>query len=191
MNHRHVAGAIACLLLSAPPLAAQRQAAAAPGSPRAVAQRALAAQATRDPEGFAREVSPQDLAAFRAQLLPSVQKALAGDTRAQALAMFAPAKSYAEIEKLPAERVYALYLAAVMKRVGSAGPLQVSNAVLGEVPEGDSLVHVVYRQRVRSGSAGANNVAVLTLRRTPGGWKVMLDAGQTGAAGPPGAAPRQ
>lgn len=182
--------AVAFILLSASPLAAQRQGTAAPGSPRAVAQRTLAAQAARNPEGFAREVSPQDLAAFRAQLLPGVQKALAGDNRAKALAMFAPAKTYAEIEKLPAERVFALYLGAVMKRVGNAGPLQVSNTVLGEVPEGDSLVHVVYRQRVKSGASGANNVALLTLRRTPGGWKVALDAAQTGMSAPQGTAPR-
>ena len=190
MTFRGLVGAIAFVVLTAPPLLAQRQATAAPGSPRAVAQRTLAAQAARNPEAFAREVSPQDLAAFRAQLLPGIQKALAGENRAKALAMFAPAKTYAEIEKLPAERVYALYLGAVMKRVGSAGPLQVTNTLLGEVAEGDSLVHVVYRQRVRSSSSGANNVAVLTLRRTPGGWKVVLDAGQAGMSGPQGAAPR-
>lgn len=190
MNCRQFTGAVALMLLSAPPLVGQRQAPAAPGSARAVAQRTLAAQAARNPEAFAREVSPQDLAAFRAQLLPGIQKALAGDNRAQALAMFAPAKTYAEIEKLPAERIYALYLGAVMRRVGSAGPLQVTNTVLGEVPEGDSLVHVVYRQRVRSGSSGANNVAVLTLRRTPGGWKVVLEAGQAGMGAAQGGASR-
>lgn len=190
MNCRQLAAAVSVALLTASPLVAQRQAPAAPGSPRAVAQRTLAAQAARNAEAFAREVNPQDLAVFRAQLLPTIQKALAGEKRAQALAMFAPAKTYAEIQKLPAERVYALYLGAVMRRVGSAGPLQVTNTILGEVPEGDSLVHVVYRQRVRSGSSGANNVAVLTLRRTPGGWKVVLDAGQAGMGGPQGAAAR-
>jgi hypothetical protein len=193
MNHRSLAGTAALLsallLGAASPLSAQRQT-PAPGSARAVAQRTLAALAARDPEAFAREVSPQDLATFRAQLLPGVEKAMGGAQRAQAAAMFAPARSYAEIEKLPAERLFALYLGAVMKRVGSAGPLQVSNTILGDVAEGDSLVHTVYRQRVRSGSSTANNVSILTLRRTPGGWKVVLEAAQLGMGGPQGNAQR-
>lgn len=190
MKSRSLAGALVLLLVAGLPLAAQRQAAPA-GSARAVAQRTLAALSARNADAFAREASPQDLAAFRAQLLPGVQKALSGDQKAQALAMFAPARSYAEIEKIPAERLFALYLGAVMKRVGAAGPLQVENTILGEVPEADSLVHVVYRQRVRSGASSSNNVALLSLRRTPGGWKVVLEAGQLGMGGPQqGAGPR-
>jgi hypothetical protein len=188
MNLRSLAGAFMILAAAAVPLAAQRQT-AAPGSARAVAQRTLAALSARNADAFAREASPQDLASFRAQLLPGVQKALTGEQKAQALAMFAPARSYQEIEKIPAERLFALYLNAVMKRVGAAGPLRVENTILGEVPEADSLVHVVYRQRVRSGASSTNNVALLSLRRTPGGWKVVLEAGQLGMGGPPAAAP--
>lgn len=188
MTQRSLTGVMALVFAFAAPLSAQRQT-AAPGSARAVAQRTLAALAARNPDAFAREASPQDLAAFRAQLLPGLKQAIDGPQRAQALAMFAPAKSYAEIEKIPAERLFALYLGAVMKRVASAGPLQVDNSILGQVPEGDSLVHVVYRQRVKSGATTANNVTLVSLRRTPGGWKVVLEAGQLGMGGP-AAAPR-
>jgi hypothetical protein len=181
--HRSLTGIVILGLALAAPLSAQR--AAAPGSARAVAQRTLVALAARNADGFAREASPQDLAAFRTQLLPTLRKAMDGKQRPEVLAMFAPAKSYEEIEKIPAERLFAVYLGAVMKRVASAGPLQVQNTILGEVPEGDSLVHVVYRQRVTSGASSANNVAILSLRRTPGGWKVVLEAGQLGMGGPP------
>jgi len=182
MMHRSLAGLVVFGLAVAAPVSAQR-ATAAPGSARAVAQRTLAALAARNADGFAREASPQDLAAFRAQLLPNLKQAMAGKQRPEVLAMFAPAKSYEEIEKIPAERLFGLYLGAVMRRVASAGPLDVQNTILGEVPEGDSLVHVVYRQRVKSGVSSANNVAILSLRRTPGGWKVILEAGQLGMGG--------
>lgn len=184
MIHRSLTGIVVLGLTLAAPVSAQR-AAAPPGSAKAVAQRTLAALAARNADGFAREASPQDLAAFRAQLLPNLKRAMDGKQRPEVLAMFAPAKSYEEIEKIPSERLFALYLGAVMKRVASAGPLQIQNTILGEVPEGDSLVHVVYRQRVKSGASSANNVTLLSLRRTPGGWKVVLEAGQLGMGAPP------
>lgn len=183
MIHRSLTGIVVLAAVLAAPVSAQR--AAPPGSARAVAQRTLAALAGRNADGFAREASPQDLAAFRAQLLPNLKQAMDGKQRAEVLAMFAPAKSYEEIEKIPSERLFALYLGAVMKRVASAGPLQIQNTILGEVAEGDSLTHVVYRQRVKSGASSANNVMLLSLRRTPGGWKVVLEAGQLGMGAPP------
>jgi hypothetical protein len=184
MIHRSLTGIVVLGLALAATVSAQRGS-APPGSAKAVAQRTLAALAARNPDGFAREASPQDLAAFRAQLLRNLKQAMDGKQRPEVLAMFAPAKSYEEIEKIPAERLFALYLGAVMKRVASAGPLQIQNTILGEVPEGDSLVHVIYRQRVKSGASSANNVTLLSLRRTPGGWKVVLEAGQLGMGGPP------
>src|SRR6476469_2057104 len=117
MKSRSLAGALVLLLVAGMHLAAQRQA-APPGSARAVAQRTIVALSARSAATSAREASPQELAAVRAQLLPGVQKAMSGDQKAQALAMFAPARSYAEIEKIPAERLFALYRGAVMKRVG-------------------------------------------------------------------------
>jgi hypothetical protein len=165
---------------------AQKPAAPA-GSARAVAQRALSALATQDAAAFAREASPQDLAAFRTQFLPTAKKAFDGQQREQVLAMFPPAKTYADIEKLPPERLFSQYLQGVMARMAANGPLQVSNSILGEVAEADSMTHIVYRQRVAAGTDRANNVAILSLRRTPGGWKVVLQGGQLGMGPPQGA----
>ncbi len=182
LSSRSLVLAMSLLAAGASSAAAQRQ--AAPGSARATAQRTLNAFAQRNAEAFAREVSPEDLAGFRTQLLPQLKTALSGQQREQALAMIAPARSYEEAEKLPAERLYAIYMGAVMKRVATAGSVTITNTILGEVPEGDSLVHVVYRQHFRQGANDAASVKVLSLRRTPGGWKVKLD--QPGLAAQPG-----
>ncbi len=183
MSRRVLTGALLTVALAGP-LGAQRAPAA--GTARAVAQRTLTALAARNAEGFAREASPQDLAAFRAQLLANVQQALGTPQRAQALAMFAPAKSFEDIQKIPAERLFAIYLQTVMNRVAAAGPMTMTNTILGEVTEGDSLSHIVYRQHIASGTSKADNVSLVSLRRTPGGWKVTLEAGQLGMGPPQG-----
>jgi len=46
--------------------------------------------------------------------------------------------------------------------------------VLGEVAEGDTLSHVVYRARLTQGANQRVDMAVLTLKKSPGGWKIFL-----------------
>jgi hypothetical protein len=61
----------------------------------------------------------------------------------------------------------------------------VMRVVLGSVREGAELAHVVYREIVGSGSA----LRIVTLRMTPGGWKLSVDYDLLGTAsfhfGPP------
>ncbi len=160
----------ALVWLWAAPLAAQG---AAPGSARAVALRSLAAQAAHNPSAFVRDIDPADLAAFRLQLLPSLKEMLAGQQQQQALRIFAPAKTYADIEKLSVDRLYAMYIKGAWDQAPSG--LVFTNTILGEVPEGSDLSHLVYRQRVRAGEREATSVTLMNLRRTPGGWKVQLE----------------
>jgi hypothetical protein len=48
--------------------------------------------------------------------------------------------------------------------------------VIGGVPEADSVVHVVYRIHTDVGRFGeTEEVDVLTLRRAPSGWRIMLN----------------
>ncbi|MBA2626667.1 MAG: hypothetical protein H0U85_01505 [Gemmatimonadales bacterium] len=174
-RHRRLALVVASVLIASP-AAAQRTDAPA-GSARAVAQRALAALAARDAANFAREAHPQDLAVFRGRMLPGIREAMNGQQKPQVLATFAPAKTYAEIEKLPAERLFVMYLQSAMNRVAKPDQLKISNVIIGEVTEGDTVSHVVYRQRVVLGkNPPASNVTLISLRRTPGGWKLTLDA---------------
>jgi hypothetical protein len=46
--------------------------------------------------------------------------------------------------------------------------------VLGHVPEGDDLAHVVYRMRLSFGGMDVDQVQIAPMRRTPDGWRVML-----------------
>jgi len=178
----------ASLILGAAPLAAQRptparpapprpsapSSAQAPGSPRAVAQRVLNALGNRDAAAFARDVHPQEMANFREGLLPMLRQAAAANKQAEVVRFFPGTKSVADIEKLSVERFFIGYLQGVFQRMEAAGNVRLTNTVLGEVAEGDTLSHVVYRARLTQGANQRVDMAVLTLKKSPGGWKIFL-----------------
>ena len=176
----------AALVIGAAPLHAQRAAPARPapvrapapaqaaGSPRAVAQRVLNALSSRDAAAFARDVHPQEMANFREGLLPMLRQAAAANKQAEVVRFFPGAKSVAEIEKLSVERFFIGYLQGVFQRMEAAGNVRLTNTVLGEVAEGDTLSHIVYRARITQGRNERVDMAVLTLKKSPGGWKIFL-----------------
>ena len=187
------AGLSALLLsgvLSAPLPAQQSRPQARAGSPRAVAERVLASLARKDADAFTADVHPEALVAFRSNVVRILEQSATPDQRAQGLQFFGGAKSIDELRKLPADRVFSAYMRGVFARMSARGPVQVTNSIVGEVAEGESLVHVVYRARVTQGGQSVVNVAVLTLRRTPGGWKAQLEGDLQGLAGPQGGASR-
>ncbi len=154
------------------------------GTPRAVAERVLASLARKDAEAFTRDVHPEAIAAFRANVVRILEQSATPDQRAQGLKFFGGARSLDELKKMPAERVFLAYMRGVFGRMPAAPELRITNAIIGEVLEGDSFAHVVYRSRVASPKESVTNVTVLSLRRSPGGWKAQLDGDLQGLAGP-------
>jgi hypothetical protein len=158
------------------------------GTARAVAERVLSSLARKDADGFTRDVHPEALAAFRANVVRILEESATPDQRAQGLKFFGGARSLDELKKMPAERVFAAYMRGVFGRMG-ASTVRVTNSIIGEVPEGASMAHIVYRAHAASQKESASNVTVLSLRRSPGGWKALLDGDLQGLAGPrPGSA---
>jgi hypothetical protein len=154
------------------------------GSPRAVAERVLASLARKDADAFTRDVHPEAIAAFRTNVVRILEQSATPDQRAQGLKFFGGARSVDELKKMPAERVFVAYMRGVFGRMPAAPELRITNSVIGEVLEGDALAHIVYRSRVTSAKESVANVTVLSLRRTPGGWKALLDGDLQGLAGP-------
>jgi hypothetical protein len=183
---RAVLHLILTLALLAPPVSAQAPSTARvpAGSPRAVAERVLASLARKDAEAFTADVHPEELAGFRTNVVRILEQSVTPDQRAKGLEFFGPAKSVEELRRMPAARIFAAYMRGVFTRMGARGPVQVSHVILGEVPEGDGVVHVVYRARVSQGNQAMANVALLSLRRSPGGWKAMLTGDLQGLAAP-------
>lgn len=184
--------AIMLFALAAPSAAQQPRARPDARSVRAVAERVLGALTRKDAIAFAAEVHPEAVAAFRSNVIRILEQAATPEQRAQALRFFGGARSVDDLRKMPSDQVFIAYMRGVFDRMSAAGSLQITNVILGEVAEGPNLVHVVYRARATSGSESVENVTVLTLRRSPGGWKALLSGDLQGLTGPRagGARPR-
>jgi hypothetical protein len=95
------------------------------------------------------------------------------------LAGFSGVSSVAEFERLSPEAVLIAYLegqAPKPENYDGGRPPVSTRKVIGGVPEADSVVHVVYRIHTDVGRFGeTEEVDVLTLRRAPSGWRIMLN----------------
>ncbi len=112
-------------------------------------------------------------------------------------ATFAGVASMAELERLSALEMLARFLRAHAQRYVSIpkrgeadearpAPPQFREIrrIIGELPEGDSLVHILYRHRVQIDGKpeGRETVLVATTRRTSQGWRLLLGSELFGVA---------
>ena len=184
------AAAITALLVVSATAAQAQQARLPPGSARAVAERVLGALSRKDAAAFARDVHPEAVAGFRLNVIQVLEQSPTPEQRTQGLQFFGGARSLEEFKRVPADQVFVAYMRRVFEQMSAAGNLQVTNTLLGEVPEGGNTAHVVYRARVTAGRDSATNIAVLSLRRSPGGWKALLSGDLQALNGPRPPAPR-
>jgi hypothetical protein len=89
--------------------------------------------------------------------------------------------SAAELRALAPEALYERMLRATLGDEEMRDILQQAEIrVLGHVPEGEDVAHVVYRMRVSFGGVEVNQVQIAPVRRTPAGWRVMLTGSLAG-----------
>lgn len=165
--------------LAAPTLQAQGA-----GSPRAVAERVLGALASRNATAFVSDMHPEALAAFKSGVVRGLSQVTAAEDKAEAENFFQGSEKFDQLSSMPADRFFSAYMGGVFQRMRQEGDVRVNYAVLGEVPEGTNLVHVVYRGRITAGDRSLSDVDILTLRRSPGGWKALLSGELRALAGP-------
>ena len=179
MRAGSVAGLALALAIGSAPLHAQ-----AAGTPRAVAQRVLGALASRSAAGLVSDMHPEALAAFKSGVVRGLSQVTAAEDKAEAEKFFQGNETFGQLSSLPPDRFFAAYMGGVFQRMRQEGDVRVNYAVLGEVPEGSNLVHVVYRGRITAGDRSLSDVDILTLRRSPGGWKALLSGELRALAGP-------
>ena len=173
---------MAVLALSAiAPVPLQAQGA---GSPRAVAERVLGALASRNAAAFVSDMHPEALAAFKSGVVRGLSQVTAAEDKAEAEKFFQGSETFDQLSSMPADRFFAAYMGGVFQRMRQEGDVRVNYAVLGEVLEGSNLVHVVYRGRITREGQVLSDVDILTLRRSPGGWKALLSGELRALAGP-------
>lgn len=154
------------------------------GTPRAVAERVFAALSAKNADAFARDMHPAELAAFKTAVMGSLADLKTDQEKQGAVDFFAGVSKFEQIGALPPDRFFAAYMGGVFRRMRASGDVQMKYQVLGQVPEGKNLIHVVYRARVSQGQRSASDVSLLTLKQSPGGWKAMLSGDLRSIAGP-------
>ncbi len=168
MRHRIAAlGLALSLLFFAVPLIAE-----APLSPEALAR--VAAEATKkgDWAAFARLMHPEALAELKRMFRPIVAAEEAGAMRAA----FFSTEKIEQFDALDDVAVFERLMANLAKNVpGMAEAMATSEMyVVGALPEGDQLVHVVYHAGAKAEGMIFSKTSVMTFRRHQGEWRALL-----------------
>lgn len=146
--------------------------------PEAVLREAYARMRAGDWSAAAETFDPAALARFRTMLEPlfSAASAPAGEGQENRDAMmlmllFAPAKSVEDVRALSDRELFARLMRGTMSLAGAQLDGQ---QILGHVPEGRDLVHVVTRNTARMDEVTVSKIEAVTLQRTAQGWRLAL-----------------
>jgi len=167
--------ALACLLACAWPLAAAEL--KPDMTPEQVATEAYARMRAGDWPGAAETFDPAALKQFRG-FFGAGGEASPMAPMLQALFGIADAKS---LDKLDDTAFFAGFLQSMMGRMGGMVALG-GQQILGGVPEGDGRVHLVARTSAEAMGLTMTNMEVVTLNRTPRGWRLALSGQMEGMA---------
>jgi hypothetical protein len=144
--------------------------------PEAVAAEAYARMQAGDWVGASETFDPQALRGFREMFAPLLQEPT-GD--AMAAGLFGAGTTAAELAKMSDAEFFAGF---VRKTTGGLGVSLSGQQILGAVPEGDSRVHLVTRTRAEAMGVRMTGMEVVTLNRTPQGWRLAMSGEMEGMA---------
>lgn len=185
----------ATVVLACLPMAAFAAPPAPDATPEQVAAEAYARMKAGDWEAAAETFDPKALASFRSMMQPLLDTltgqaqapAKDDDARRAAAAgaemflaiLFSPATSVEEVKALSD----AEYLGRVMKNAtGLSGVNLDDQQILGSVAEGPDTVHLVTRTKASAEGIAITEMEVITLNRTPAGWRLAMSGEMTGMA---------
>jgi len=149
-------------------------------APDAVARRAAEATARADWKAFAELMHPAALADFRRMF----REIVAIDGAAELRKSFFGIETLAEYDALTDAGTFEALMKGLAANVpGMAEALgSLSMEVVGVLPEGEELAHVVYRTGASIEDLTISKTAVMTLRRHDGQWRMLLNGAIEGLA---------
>ena len=179
-----VAWAFALVFVDAFPAFAETKPAPRRETPEAVAKDALAALKENRVADFAKAMHPDALKRLKETLLSVVDVAEEKGKVDEALSLFKDARTVDELRQLDDAAFFTAFLEGMMRlqpkmREAFRGT---TLDVIGHVPEGPDVAHVVYRATVDLGETKTTKVAVVSLRRMDGGWGMLLTSDIEGMA---------
>ncbi len=167
--------AVVTLLAVAPVCSAQT----APATPEEVAREMLTLTRAGDWPGYAKLLHPEALVALQRMF----HDVVAGDASHEAGRQLFGVADVAAFDALPASEVFQRLMATLTKIPQFAAALASADGVIvGSVPEGADLVHVVFRVSASADSMTFSRVSAMTLRRFEGQWRALLSGNIEGIA---------
>ena len=163
------------LLFSAAPAVAQDAT-----SPEALARGAAEMMKKGDWAGFARMMHPEALAELKRIFRPLVAAEGAGPMRSA----FFGTEKIEQFDALDDAAVFERLMANLAKNVPGVAEAMASSEmfIVGSLPEGDQLVHVVYHSGAKAEGMIFSKTSVMTFRRYQGEWRALLAGNIEGLA---------
>ncbi len=147
-------------------------------SPETVATEAYARMRAGDWAAAAEAFDPEALRGFRGMFLPLLE-GKGGD--GLAVAFFGEGKTAAEVAKMSDSEFFAGFIRSVAGGLGGMVSLG-EQQILGGVPEGANRTHLVVRARAEAMGMRITQMEVVTLNRTPQGWRLAMSGEMEGLA---------
>lgn len=168
-------GLVLSLLLCAVPMAAQE-----PSSPETLAKAAAEATKKGDWAAFARLMHPEALAELKRLFRPIVAVEGAGPMRSA----FFEVEKVEQFDALDDVTVFERLMTNLAKNVPGMAEAMASSEmiIVGSLPEGDQLVHVVYHAGAKAEGMIFSKTSVMTFRRHQGEWRGLLAGNIEGLA---------
>lgn len=167
--------AVAALLAVVPVCSAQTVAA----TPEEVAREMLTLTRAGDWPGYAKLLHPEALVALQRMF----HDVVVGDTSHEAGKQLFGVADVAAFDALPASEVFQRLMATLTRIPQFAAALaSAEGVVVGSVPEGADLVHVVFRVSASADSLTFSRVSAMTLRKFEGQWRALLSGNIEGIA---------
>ena len=125
---------------------------------------------------------PKSLAEFREMM--SFMSELPEEASAQVLGQFFGAGTTSEdMKKMSDKDFFSRFLKGIMGQAAAMGQLNFKKIeVLGSVPEGDDVKHVVTRSHMEIGEMSMEAMEVISCRKSDAGWKVLMQGKMKGMA---------
>jgi len=175
MRRAMLAAGVVVLSVMAPAWAAETGAA----TPEEVAREMLALTRSSDWPGYTKLLHPEALVALQGMF----HDVVAGDPSHEAGKQLFGVADVAAFDALPAGEVFQRLMATLTKIPQFAAALASAEGVIvGSVPEGADLVHVVFRVSASADSMTFSRVSAMTLRKFEGQWRALLSGNIEGIA---------
>jgi hypothetical protein len=149
-------------------------------TPEALARVAAEAVKQKDWAKFASLMHPAALAEFKGMFAPLVKL----DGAAEMRKMFFGVEDPAQFDALSGEAAFERLMSNLTANVPGVSEALASSEmiIVGSLPEGDDLVHVVYHSGGKTQGIIFSKTAVMSFRRHQGEWRALLSGSLEGLA---------